>query len=122
WNGLIDELILWTNRALTATEIGQVYTNGSRGLTPLTYCASANARTTVFFSGDARFSSTGAINSMPYYFSLLSWATNHNALVVDCSGGQPPGYCQVEQMEEWTNQFSTVMGYYGPGTNLYYIG
>ena len=130
WNGLIDETIIWTNRALTATEIGQVYTNGTRGLTPLNYCSGINARNTVIFNGDAYFGSTASQTNIPNWFkdySLLgtsSWVSNHNAYVVNYSAGNPPPTPpNVEQVDDLTNNAmkNLVLSYVGPGTNVYWI-
>ena len=130
FSGIIDEVILWTNRALTGAEIGQVYTNGTRGLTPLNYCSGINARNTVIFNGDAYFGRTASQTNIPDWFKnypLLgtsSWVSNHNAYVVNYSAGVPPPTPpNVEQVDDLTNNAmkNRVLSYVGPGTNVYWI-
>lgn len=148
YNGAIDEVVMWTNRSLSWADISSVYTDTTRGLTPLTYCSGRNGRNTVFFSGDARFGTSGSSNSIPQYFHGAAgtaiypvvfagspWASNHNATIVLHGGSvnPPPSPPNVQQIDDWTNAalhqasdnstnwIADIGNYYGPGTNLYYI-
>jgi len=112
--GEIDEVSFYRGRALQQGEIGQIYTNELRGLTPLTYYSGVNGRNTIIFDGDARFTTHGSNTNLPTYFSLYSWASNRDANVVNISVGD-------SQLNDLTNRFSTVMSYVGTGTNVFWV-
>ena len=144
-NAYVDEVVIWTNRALNPVEIGMIYTNSTQGHTPLNYCDGLNHRSTIIFNGDAYFAATGSSTNIPSWFAgqivtvgtssgtynslgygLLgtsSWVSNHNATVVNYSAGTPPATYAVEQVDDWTNTVNTahVLAWSGPGTNLYLV-
>ena len=133
WNGWIDEMVFWTNRALTTVEVSNIYVASVHGLTPFNYCSSAAGRSIAYFNGDARFTVTGANTNLPNWmqtmalfnsYGITSWMSNHNAILINNSGGVPPPTPpNVEQLEDLTNNvmFTDVTSHVGPNTNVYWI-
>jgi hypothetical protein len=134
-----DEMALWTNHALSASEALLVYNNGLLNKSPMQYAVPGNFRNTLYFNGDARFGNSGSTNRIPDYIqgSIASvqwalpmaggcWGSNKWATIVNnSSGNPPPSPPNMEQLDDWTNNqtawINSIKAYSGPGTNLLYI-